>query len=139
MWKKWRMLHCRALLLGEPAEKLQTLIDIPWCRADEFYIQKLALTLAASRNGTCPKGIAYLAKSGKSGQTMKRRLPTMDRAICLTLLLELICTAATTTADAAISNICDTPLVGERWETRSTAIGPREMHTAVWSGSEMLA
>ena len=37
----------RALLSAEPAEKLQTFLDQPWCRADEFYIQKLALTVRA--------------------------------------------------------------------------------------------
>jgi hypothetical protein len=40
----------RALILAEPAEKLQAFIDLPWCRADEFYIQKLALTLRALQN-----------------------------------------------------------------------------------------
>ncbi len=40
----------RALILSEPANDLKKSIDIPWCRADEYYIQKLALTL--SRAGT---------------------------------------------------------------------------------------
>jgi hypothetical protein len=40
---------CRALLLGEPAEALANYVDLPWCKADEFYIQKLALLLQASR------------------------------------------------------------------------------------------
>ena len=35
----------RALILGEPAQKLARYIDLPWCQADEYYIQKLALTL----------------------------------------------------------------------------------------------
>jgi hypothetical protein len=38
----------RALVLQEPAAKLETFIDLPWCQADEFYIQKLALTLHAA-------------------------------------------------------------------------------------------
>jgi len=39
----------RALLLDEPAATLQNFLDIPWCRADEFYIQKLALLLRQNR------------------------------------------------------------------------------------------
>ena len=35
----------RALVLAEPAAVLQKFVDLPWCRADEFYIQKVALTL----------------------------------------------------------------------------------------------
>lgn len=38
----------RALLLEEPAEKLSQFLDLPWCNADEFYIQKLALALNAT-------------------------------------------------------------------------------------------
>ncbi|MCX8157916.1 MAG: PQQ-binding-like beta-propeller repeat protein [Verrucomicrobiae bacterium] len=38
----------RALILGEPAERLRSMVDLPWCRADEFYVQKLALTLRAA-------------------------------------------------------------------------------------------
>ncbi len=37
----------RAMILGEPAEKLDGFIDIPWCRADLFYIQKLVLCIEA--------------------------------------------------------------------------------------------
>jgi hypothetical protein len=37
----------RALLLKESSQKLKAWLDLPWCRADEFYIQKLALTLSA--------------------------------------------------------------------------------------------
>ena len=33
----------RALILGEPADRLKTFVDLPWCKADLFYIQKLAL------------------------------------------------------------------------------------------------
>ena len=38
----------RALVLRESAEKLAPFIDRPWCRADEYYIQKLALTINAA-------------------------------------------------------------------------------------------
>ena len=38
----------RAMLLGEPAEKLSRYLDLPWCKADEYYIQKLAHTLNAA-------------------------------------------------------------------------------------------
>jgi hypothetical protein len=37
----------RAWILDEPAEKLGSFHDLPWCRADLFYIQKLALCLEA--------------------------------------------------------------------------------------------
>jgi hypothetical protein len=39
--------NAKALLIGESPEQLTAYLDIPWCRADEFYIQKLALTLRA--------------------------------------------------------------------------------------------
>jgi hypothetical protein len=39
----------RALILDEPAERLRDFLDLPWCRADEFHIQKLALTLRAAQ------------------------------------------------------------------------------------------
>jgi hypothetical protein len=35
----------RAMILAEPATRLQSFLDRPWCRADEYYIQKLALTI----------------------------------------------------------------------------------------------
>ncbi|MBN2506551.1 MAG: hypothetical protein JXQ71_07645 [Verrucomicrobia bacterium] len=38
----------RAWILGEPATVLRTFLDLPWCRADEFHIQKLALLLHAA-------------------------------------------------------------------------------------------
>jgi len=38
----------RAMVLGEDAGKLAKFVDRPWCRADEFYIQKLALVLHAT-------------------------------------------------------------------------------------------
>jgi hypothetical protein len=38
----------RALILGESSARLATFLDIPWCRADEFYAQKLALVLDAA-------------------------------------------------------------------------------------------
>jgi hypothetical protein len=36
----------RALLLRRPAAELASFVDIPWCRGDEYFIQKLALTLS---------------------------------------------------------------------------------------------
>ena len=39
----------RAMILDEPAERLAGFVDLPWCRGDEFYIQKLAMVLEASR------------------------------------------------------------------------------------------
>ena len=39
----------RAMILDEPAERLAGFVDLPWCRGDEFYIQKLAMVLDASR------------------------------------------------------------------------------------------
>jgi hypothetical protein len=38
----------RSLILREPADQLARYVDLPWCRADEYYIQKLALVLGAS-------------------------------------------------------------------------------------------
>ena len=35
----------RTMILGEPSPRLAKHIDIPWCKGDEYYIQKLALTL----------------------------------------------------------------------------------------------
>jgi hypothetical protein len=37
----------RAWILNEPAGKLASFLDIPWCRADLFYLQKLVLCLEA--------------------------------------------------------------------------------------------
>jgi hypothetical protein len=37
----------RAWILHEPSARLGSYLDIPWCRGDLFYIQKLALCLAA--------------------------------------------------------------------------------------------
>jgi hypothetical protein len=37
----------RALILREPAEKLTCFLDIPWCKADLFYIQKLVFCIEA--------------------------------------------------------------------------------------------
>ena len=39
----------RSLILQEPPAKLALFIDRPWCRADEYYIQKLVLTVDAAR------------------------------------------------------------------------------------------
>lgn len=35
----------RAMILREPAEKLARYVDRPWCKGDEYYIQKLAMAL----------------------------------------------------------------------------------------------
>jgi outer membrane protein assembly factor BamB len=37
----------KAWILNEPPEKLASALDIPWCKADLFYIQKLVLCLEA--------------------------------------------------------------------------------------------
>jgi hypothetical protein len=37
----------RALILREPAKKLTCFLDIPWCKADLFYIQKLLFCIEA--------------------------------------------------------------------------------------------
>ncbi len=37
----------RAWVLDEPADGLVAFVDIPWCHADLFYIQKLALCIEA--------------------------------------------------------------------------------------------
>jgi hypothetical protein len=37
----------RALVLGEPPDKLCRFLDIPWCRADLMHVQKLVLCLEA--------------------------------------------------------------------------------------------
>ena len=42
----------KALILHEPAEKLTSYLDIPWCKADLFYIQKLVLCIEACGNVT---------------------------------------------------------------------------------------
>jgi hypothetical protein len=39
----------KALILREPVERLAAYVDLPWCKADEYYIQKLALVLAADQ------------------------------------------------------------------------------------------
>jgi hypothetical protein len=39
----------KAMLLNEPAERLARYVDLPWCRGDEYYVQKLALLARASR------------------------------------------------------------------------------------------
>jgi hypothetical protein len=38
----------RALILKEPGRQLAEYVDLPWCRADEYYLQKIALTLLNS-------------------------------------------------------------------------------------------
>jgi hypothetical protein len=42
----------KALILHEPAEKLTGYLDVPWCKADLFYIQKLVLCIEAYGNVT---------------------------------------------------------------------------------------
>lgn len=37
----------RAWILREPVEKLRKYLDLPWCEADLFYIQKLVLCIEA--------------------------------------------------------------------------------------------
>lgn len=37
----------RALILSEPAEELRKYLDLPWCKADLFYIHKLILCIEA--------------------------------------------------------------------------------------------
>lgn len=37
----------RAWILGEPADRLARVVDIPWCRADLFHIQKLVACVEA--------------------------------------------------------------------------------------------
>jgi hypothetical protein len=37
----------RALILGESGDKLESFLDIPWCKADLFYIQKLVFCIEA--------------------------------------------------------------------------------------------
>jgi hypothetical protein len=39
----------KALIRREPAERLAQYVDLPWCKADLYYIQKLALALTTSR------------------------------------------------------------------------------------------
>jgi hypothetical protein len=39
----------RAMILGEPADKLSNYLDQPWCKGDEYYIQKQAMTLGNAR------------------------------------------------------------------------------------------
>jgi hypothetical protein len=40
----------KALILREPADELSKFIDLPWSKADEFYIQKTALATARRNN-----------------------------------------------------------------------------------------
>ncbi|PYI80425.1 MAG: hypothetical protein DME26_21640 [Verrucomicrobia bacterium] len=43
-----QVFSARALILGESAEQLERFLDLPWCKADEFYIQKIVQTLNAA-------------------------------------------------------------------------------------------
>jgi len=42
----------KALILNEPAARLKSYIDIPWCKADLFYTQKIILCIEAHGNVT---------------------------------------------------------------------------------------
>jgi len=42
----------RALILDEPAEKLARFLDLPWCKADLFYAQKVVFCLEAGEKTT---------------------------------------------------------------------------------------
>ena len=35
----------RAMILGEGAEKLAGFVDLPWCKGDEWYVQKVSLVM----------------------------------------------------------------------------------------------
>jgi hypothetical protein len=37
----------RALILGEAGEVLEKFVDVPWCKGDEYYVQKLAMVCGA--------------------------------------------------------------------------------------------
>ncbi|MHC4751679.1 MAG: outer membrane protein assembly factor BamB family protein [Planctomycetota bacterium] len=52
----------RALILNEPAEKLTRFLDIPWCKADLFYIQKLVFCIEAHGK------VTWQSKSVRIGQ-----------------------------------------------------------------------
>ena len=39
----------RSLILSESTTKRRSFLDRPWCKGDEYYIQKLALTLDGVR------------------------------------------------------------------------------------------
>jgi hypothetical protein len=41
------ILEARALILREPQAQLVGYLDLPWCRADLFYLQKLIACLEA--------------------------------------------------------------------------------------------
>jgi hypothetical protein len=47
----------RALILREPGEKLKRFLDIPWCKADLFYIQKLVYCIEAHGQVTWEKEV----------------------------------------------------------------------------------
>lgn len=42
----------KAMILGEPAERLCQYLDIPWCKADLYYIQKLVWCIEAEAGTT---------------------------------------------------------------------------------------
>ena len=54
----------KALILAEPAEKLRAYLDIPWCKADLFYIQKLAWCIEAEGRVIRPRRPAAASSPG---------------------------------------------------------------------------
>ncbi len=42
----------KAMILCESADRLRAYLDIPWCKADLFYIQKLVGCILAERGTT---------------------------------------------------------------------------------------
>ena len=42
----------KAMILGEPADNLRSYLDVPWCKADLFYIQKLVGCISAEHETT---------------------------------------------------------------------------------------
>jgi hypothetical protein len=40
----------KAMILREPVERLRSYLDIPWCKADLFYIQKLVWCIEAAES-----------------------------------------------------------------------------------------
>jgi hypothetical protein len=56
----------RALILGEPAEKLARFVDIPWCKADLFYVEKVVFCLEAGEK-TAWRDVRRPAGRGSQG------------------------------------------------------------------------
>jgi hypothetical protein len=49
----------KALILHEPADKLTNYLDIPWCKGDLFYIQKIVFCIEADGNVTWRMSTEY--------------------------------------------------------------------------------